>query len=611
MSKSKFPEHLALDKRATREIDANGNEHVWIPSSAEQSQWMRMSIRDQAEITTQNEGASSLAVRIQEYREFKRTLMQRLLGSVPDNVVDAPIGKDGAKVPLSVLGKSRKALLVWARQNGLRLDPEAVSRLFINTIAQQELLDAWLVEVSESSEETPTREPGRSRLTVPKAESDVQRNVERPIQTTTDQTLMRIPEFPSSGHRTEDDESNKEAARTKRWIQASLLPLLESFGKTGTITLAEDIPLQVREILNGLQGNASPSSVADYIKLLDRINCEFTHTYGLSIADESSGIEHDRQKLWGCELRLDNYLLSRTIVLNGVRIRIDVTELLVPRETNISTCNILTGVIRLVSEKQPLLSLTIAEKAIRENLPLAGRSLPALRNVIVGTMVKDLRYKYHSDRAVLKADKRQALSHELGHMQAGVRSKVIGSDPTPEIRHKTANYILPASSMSQIRSLWDISSKSSTKKMSAIYDLSIDELHAHMIDLVEEPRQEVMNMAIKCTKEAKNEFELVYIIVARCCLVLLAQDMGSRTPVSLQQAWELPIQNGNCQVMHTLECVKIAQELVQHPENQLRLAIKRVFEREFGTPIDEPPFAKIGPNGELISRLQVPDELLE
>jgi len=600
-----------LDKRATREIDANGNEHVWIPSSAEQSQWMRMSIRDQAEITTQNEGASSLAVRIQEYREFKRTLMQRLLGSVPDNVVDAPIGKDGAKVPLSVLGKSRKALLVWARQNGLRLDPEAVSRLFINTIAQQELLDAWLVEVSESSEETPTREPGRSRLTVPKAESDVQRNVERPIQTTTDQTLMRIPEFPSSGHRTEDDESNKEAARTKRWIQASLLPLLESFGKTGTITLAEDIPLQVREILNGLQGNASPSSVADYIKLLDRINCEFTHTYGLSIADESSGIEHDRQKLWGCELRLDNYLLSRTIVLNGVRIRIDVTELLVPRETNISTCNILTGVIRLVSEKQPLLSLTIAEKAIRENLPLAGRSLPALRNVIVGTMVKDLRYKYHSDRAVLKADKRQALSHELGHMQAGVRSKVIGSDPTPEIRHKTANYILPASSMSQIRSLWDISSKSSTKKMSAIYDLSIDELHAHMIDLVEEPRQEVMNMAIKCTKEAKNEFELVYIIVARCCLVLLAQDMGSRTPVSLQQAWELPIQNGNCQVMHTLECVKIAQELVQHPENQLRLAIKRVFEREFGTPIDEPPFAKIGPNGELISRLQVPDELLE
>ncbi|MFA5799924.1 MAG: hypothetical protein WC840_03105 [Candidatus Peribacteraceae bacterium] len=149
MPKVKFPEHLTLDKREARETDMNGNEHVWIPSPAEQSQWLRMSIQSQAEVTPQNEGASSLAVRIQEFREFKRTLMQRLLRSTPDNVVDAPIGEDGAKVPLSVLGKSRKALLVWARQNGLHLDPEAVSRLFPNINSQQKLLDAWLVETTD------------------------------------------------------------------------------------------------------------------------------------------------------------------------------------------------------------------------------------------------------------------------------------------------------------------------------------------------------------------------------------------------------------------------------------------------------------------------------
>ncbi|MFA5800404.1 MAG: hypothetical protein WC840_05615 [Candidatus Peribacteraceae bacterium] len=148
MSKSKFPEHLTLDKRATNEMDANGNEHVWIPSPNEQAQWLRMSIQSQAEITRQNDGASSLAVRIQEYREFKRTLMQRLLRATPDNVVDAPIGKEGTKVPLSVLGKSRKALLVWAEQNGLQLDPAAVSNLFPNITAQQELFDAWLLELN-------------------------------------------------------------------------------------------------------------------------------------------------------------------------------------------------------------------------------------------------------------------------------------------------------------------------------------------------------------------------------------------------------------------------------------------------------------------------------
>lgn len=151
MSKSKFPEHLTLDKRAAQEIDMNGNEHVWVPSSPEQQQWLRMSIRDQAEITGQNEGASSLAVRIQEFREFKRTFMQKLLRTVPDNVVDAPIGPDGAKVELSVLGKSRKALLVWAKQSGLQLDPEAVSRLFPNINSQQELLDAWLVETTDGT----------------------------------------------------------------------------------------------------------------------------------------------------------------------------------------------------------------------------------------------------------------------------------------------------------------------------------------------------------------------------------------------------------------------------------------------------------------------------
>jgi len=75
--------------------------------------------------------------------------MQRLFRSVPDNVVDAPIGDNGAKVELSVLGKSRKALLVWAKQNGLHLDHEAVSELFPNITAQQELLDAWLVETSD------------------------------------------------------------------------------------------------------------------------------------------------------------------------------------------------------------------------------------------------------------------------------------------------------------------------------------------------------------------------------------------------------------------------------------------------------------------------------
>ena len=128
----------------------NGNEHVWIPSSPEQQQWLRMSIQYQAEVTSQEKGTPSLAVRIQEFREFKRTFMERLLRSMPDNVIDAPIGKDGAKIPLSMLGQSRKALLVWAQQNDIRLDHAAVSQLFPIIIEQRELLDAWLVEIGEN-----------------------------------------------------------------------------------------------------------------------------------------------------------------------------------------------------------------------------------------------------------------------------------------------------------------------------------------------------------------------------------------------------------------------------------------------------------------------------
>ena len=147
MSKSKFPGHLKFAEKAVRETDMNGNEHVWVPMGSEQPNWLRMGVQTEAEITQLND-VSALAVRIQEFRELRRTRMQKLFQKAPDDVIDAPVGHEGAKIPLVPEGKSRKAFLVWAQQNGLSLKSETIAKLFPDVIKKRELLDAKLLELN-------------------------------------------------------------------------------------------------------------------------------------------------------------------------------------------------------------------------------------------------------------------------------------------------------------------------------------------------------------------------------------------------------------------------------------------------------------------------------
>src|SRR3989338_2292052 len=148
MSKSKFPGHLKFAEGAARETDTNGNEHVWVPMGSEPPNWLRMGIQSEAGITQPNEDVSALAVRIQEFRELRWTRMQKLFKKPPDDVIDAPVGPEGAKIPLVPEGKSRKAFLVWAQQNGLSLKSETIAKLFPDVIKKRELLDAKLLELN-------------------------------------------------------------------------------------------------------------------------------------------------------------------------------------------------------------------------------------------------------------------------------------------------------------------------------------------------------------------------------------------------------------------------------------------------------------------------------
>jgi len=156
MPESKFPQHLVFHQDAVRETDANGNEHIWIPTSVEDTQWQRMSTRAQAEIVELGE-INALAVRLQNYKESKRNLFRALLNRAAETV-DAPIGRDGARVPVEVIGKSRTALLVWAREAGITLSERQIAEAFPQNDNATQLSDAWTLE-TELSEAVPQLSP--------------------------------------------------------------------------------------------------------------------------------------------------------------------------------------------------------------------------------------------------------------------------------------------------------------------------------------------------------------------------------------------------------------------------------------------------------------------
>ncbi|MDD5026094.1 MAG: hypothetical protein PHH13_01825 [Candidatus Peribacteraceae bacterium] len=144
MSK-KFPEYLIIDEWAKRETDMNDNEHVWIPSRDRQSQWLRMSIRANAQPTNLG-NAMALALRIHSFRNEQVGLLRTLLRRREENAIDAPLGNGGANVSVVSTGASRTALMVWAKDTGVHLDETTIQELFPERRGMVQLHDVWIVD---------------------------------------------------------------------------------------------------------------------------------------------------------------------------------------------------------------------------------------------------------------------------------------------------------------------------------------------------------------------------------------------------------------------------------------------------------------------------------
>ncbi|MDD5074555.1 MAG: hypothetical protein PHO54_01630 [Candidatus Peribacteraceae bacterium] len=210
-----FPDDLLLDENATRETDPNGNQHVWVPApSREQRRWMRLSIRSGANIESINEEIAALAIRIREYRQAQRTMMQKLLRRTPEDSIDAPVGKDGSAVTVTASGSSKKSLLVWAKNRGRHLDAETLNEVFPDAASLRELRDAWIVE---STAEMP--HPSGHRASVTEGRNDNDRIID---QFDAGQLQPTTPDELQLQSRLEQEESN-----FLRFGSDVLLPLVE------------------------------------------------------------------------------------------------------------------------------------------------------------------------------------------------------------------------------------------------------------------------------------------------------------------------------------------------------------------------------------------------
>ena len=623
MSKSKFPGHLKFAEGAARETDTNGNEHVWVPMGSEPPNWLRMGIQSEAGITQPNEDVSALAVRIQEFRELRWTRMQKLFKKPPDDVIDAPVGPEGAKIPLVPEGKSRKAFLVWARQNGLRLDSEAITQLFQNIIEQRELLGAWLVQINESQEEFLFRNP-RKKLPLT---GDLIWNTTESVQATTqprtkvqtsegkedfrNENIKRVISLQKSVHETSNDNDSMEKTRIKLWIQTSILPLLDFFGRTEKINSSNQIPIDLKNILE-MQSGTAHLNLTTFIRLLEKINRSFVHQFGYHVSYKTTcNNNSDQNDLWGGTLIVDTHISSHKICLEGKEIHIDILGPNLNGNCE-AGCVLPSGSVFLYKKHQDILTVQpLAEKLIRLNMPRVSQSPPAMADVLLGQQLQHLSKKY-SPLDSARAVQRCTLSHELRHLFLHI-VKNLDDNSSLEQAHAAIGQLI-SSENSQTGKLW----RSGTNLNNLSHDLIqffhdnvIEELHTYMTECAEEPVYGFLQL-MQGSLNVVNGRDVIYFCVAQCLTILIAQMLDIQTPIGLTQAWKLQIHdNGLTELHHVHECWNLIQEIILRPEAELRLAIKSVYEREFNTSIDSPPFAKIGSNGELLSRLQVPDELLD
>ena len=88
-----------------------------------------------------------------------------------------------------------------------------------------------------------------------------------------------------------------------------------------------------------------------------------------------------------------------------------------------------------------------------------------------------------------------------------------------------------------------------------------------------------------------------HFMAATMGIVLLADQMALPHYASLTGAWLADQPQGQCSLLEEL-----ARRLMERGRPEIRLALKAVFQREFGHAIDEVPFNGIDPAGKLVPR---------